>query len=198
MTINSFPIATRKVDFQKIVDAEGYAASAQSAEASAQAAASSANTDAATATQAKQAAETARDDAQEVAYGADPVFNSVRVTGTAEIPGLPELSGGLGTLSAAFGQVERDHDQRIGALGASAQVTSAMISLFAALGQVSGQVNGGRAELTGGSLSDPALRIGSVGIYSSATDTLSVAIAGTEIARFTSAGLTVYGTVTEA
>ena len=34
--------------------------------------------------------------------------------------------------------------------------------------------------LRGGSLADPALRIGTAGIYSSAADTLSVAIAGVE------------------
>ena len=66
-----------------------------------------------------------------------------------------------------------------------------------ALGQVADQVNGGQAALKGGSLADPALRIGSVGIYSSATDTLSVAIAGVEVARFTATGLTIFGTVTE-
>jgi hypothetical protein len=65
------------------------------------------------------------------------------------------------------------------------------------IGQVAGQVNGGRATLEGGTLADPALRIGTAGIYSAAADTLSIAIAGSEVARFTASGLTVYGLVTE-
>lgn len=69
--------------------------------------------------------------------------------------------------------------------------------LSSVLGQVSRQVNGGRADHTGGTLADPALRIGTVGIYSSAADTLSIAIGGTEVARFDASGLTVYGTVTQ-
>jgi len=46
-------------------------------------------------------------------------------------------------------------------------------------------------------LADPALRIGTAGIYSAAADTLSIVIAGSEVARFTASGLTVYGLVTE-
>jgi len=65
------------------------------------------------------------------------------------------------------------------------------------IGQVAGQVNGGRATLEGGTLADPALRIGTAGIYSAAADTLSIVIAGSEVARFTASGLTVYGLVTE-
>jgi hypothetical protein len=65
------------------------------------------------------------------------------------------------------------------------------------IGQVAGQVNGGRATLEGGTLADRALRIGSAGIYSAAADTLSIVIAGSEVARFTASGLTVYGLVTE-
>ena len=65
-------------------------------------------------------------------------------------------------------------------------------------GQTARQVNGGRVSLRGGSLADPALTIGTAKIYSSAADTLSIGIGDSEVARFTSAGLTVYGTVTEA
>ena len=65
------------------------------------------------------------------------------------------------------------------------------------IGQVAGQVNGGRATLEGGTPADPALRIGTAGIYSAAADTLSIVIAGSEVARFTASGLTVYGLVTE-
>lgn len=64
-------------------------------------------------------------------------------------------------------------------------------------GQVERAINGGRIHLRGGSLADPALRIGDAAIYQSAADTLSVAIADTEVLRITSAGITVYGTVTE-
>ena len=64
-------------------------------------------------------------------------------------------------------------------------------------GQTARQVNGGRVSLRGGSLADPALTIGTAKIYSSAADTLSIGIGDSEVARFTSAGLTVYGTLTE-
>ena len=64
-------------------------------------------------------------------------------------------------------------------------------------GQTARQVNGGRVSLRGGSLADPALTIGTAKVYSSAADTLSIGIGDSEVARFTSAGLTVYGTVTE-
>jgi len=64
-------------------------------------------------------------------------------------------------------------------------------------GQVTRQVNGGRVLLRGGSLADPALTIGTAKIYSSAADTLSIGIGDSEIVRVTSAGLTLYGTLTE-
>jgi hypothetical protein len=70
-------------------------------------------------------------------------------------------------------------------------------ALAAIIGQLADQINGGQIALKGGTLADPALSIGTVGVYSSATDTLSIAIAGSEVARFTASGLTVYGTVTE-
>ena len=70
-------------------------------------------------------------------------------------------------------------------------------ALAVVIGQVVKQVNGGRASLAGGSLSDPALRVGEVSIYSATPDTLSVAVAGVERLRVTSSGMTVYGTVTE-
>ena len=64
-------------------------------------------------------------------------------------------------------------------------------------GQVTRQVNGGRVLLRGGSLADPALTIGTAKIYSSAADTFSIGIGDSEIVRVTSAGLTLYGTLTE-
>lgn len=65
-------------------------------------------------------------------------------------------------------------------------------------GQAARAVSGGRVTLAGGSAADPALRIGDAGIYQSASNTLSVAIAGVERLRITSSGITVYGTVTTA
>lgn len=70
--------------------------------------------------------------------------------------------------------------------------------LAALLGQLARQVDGGRIALAGGSLDDPALRIGTASVYSAAADTLSVAVAGVERLRITTSGITVFGTVTEA
>lgn len=78
-----------------------------------------------------------------------------------------------------------------------AAILSALIEMMSTLGQISDQVNGGRIALAGGTLADPALRIGDVGIYSAAAGTLSIAIAGVERARLTAAGLIVYGTITQ-
>jgi len=128
--------------------------------------ANSASGDATLASQHEAGAEQALADAQQVAYGTDPVFATVKATDELIAPGLPEM---------------------LGAIGAQA----------AALGQVAHQVNGGRSSHTGGSAADPAIEIGTVGIYSAAADTLSIAIAGVEVARFTSSGVTIYGTVTE-
>ena len=109
-----------------------------------------------------------------------------------------DLVGGIGAISAVLGQAYREIERLSGSQEANTVTTLALFNLASAVGQVSKQVNGGRAEHTGGSLDAPAIRIGTVGIYSSATDTLSIAIDGTEVARFTASGLTVYGTVTEA
>lgn len=104
-----------------------------------------------------------------------------------------ELRGAVGTLSAVVGQIARE---RVGPVDLNAAFQAAVFAARVA-GQVADQVNGGQVALRGGTLADPALRIGSAGIYSSATDTLSVAIAGVEVARFTASGLTIFGTVTE-
>lgn len=74
-------------------------------------------------------------------------------------------------------------------LGAVGQIASM-------IGQIGDQVSGGQVALAAGTIADPALRIGTVGIYSAASNTLSVVISGVERARFTAAGLTVYGTIT--
>lgn len=69
-------------------------------------------------------------------------------------------------------------------------------ALASAVGQLSKQINGGRATYVGGSLADPALKVGDVSVYSAASGTLSVAISGVERLRVTATGITVYGTVT--
>lgn len=110
----------------------------------------------------------------------------------------PSLATQIGTLAAVLGQNARRLDGLEVTQGDTAALTGVALELAAIIGQISGQVNGGRATLAGGNLADPALRIGSVGVYSSAANTLSIAIAGSEVARFTASGLTVFGTVTEA
>jgi len=117
----------------------------------------------------KAAAQQALADAQEVAYGEDPVFGDLAATGTVKLPGLPELAGGLGLALSILGALAR-------------------------------RINGeGAISLAGGSLADPALTIGDdVKVYAASADTLSLAIADTEVLRITAAGITVYGTVTEA
>jgi len=78
-----------------------------------------------------------------------------------------------------------------------AQHPGALAQVMSALGQISQQVNGGQIELKGGTLADPPLKLGTVGFYSTAANTLSVAIAGEEKARLTATGLTIFGTITE-
>jgi len=106
------------------------------------------------------------------------------------------LGGQVGALAAILGQVYEEVDRLV--QEGDVYTLRTLLEVLSVLGQISDQINGGQVALRGGSLADPALRIGTAGIYSSAADTLSVAIAGSEVARFTASGLTVYGTVTEA
>lgn len=78
------------------------------------------------------------------------------------------------------------------------QLTGLLQAALDLAGLAAREIRGGRVLLTGGSAADPALRIGTAGIYSSATNTLSVAIAGVERLRIDTAGITVYGTITDA
>lgn len=193
--------------------AQTAAESAQTAAQAARVAAEAAQTAAETA---QTAAEAARDKAQawaetpedtEVEIGAySALHHAAKAGGFATqaetFAAGSELRGAIGTLSAALGQVAKeqpavrqDVDQAINSFAALAG--AAFFALRVA-SQVSGQVNGGRVTHAGGTLADPAVRIGTVGLYSAAADTLSIAIGGAEVARFTSAGLTIYGTVTEA
>ena len=117
---------------------------------------------------------------------------------------LSEVVGAIGTLHSAVGQVygalpsfKEEIQGQVDGLEQSIIPPVAVFEALATIGQLAKQINGGQIALTGGNLADPALKIGPVGIYSSAQNTLSVAIGGSEIARLTSSGLTVYGTVTE-
>jgi hypothetical protein len=108
------------------------------------------------------------------------------------------LDGALGQLAAILGQAYEEVDRLSAAQEGDVYTLRTLLEALSLIGQISDQINGGQVALRGGSLADPALRIGTVGVYSSAANTLSIAIAGSEVARFTASGLTVYGTVTEA
>ena len=108
--------------------------------------------------------------------------------------GGPSFSAQIGTVASVLGQVSGQLDK----VSAAQDGGQSLIALATMIGQLVQQVNGGQTALRGGTLDDPALRIGTVGIYSVAADTLSVAIAGTEVARLDASGLTIYGTLTEA
>ena len=54
-------------------------------------------------------------------------------------------------------------------------------------------ITGGRAAFLGGSAATPAITIGNAGIYQSAVDTLSVALAGAEVLRVTTTGIKCVG-----
>ncbi|WP_296639222.1 hypothetical protein [Roseinatronobacter sp.] len=129
------------------------------------------------------------------------------------VAAVPTVVSSSATLAAVLGQVAREQpalrqsmEDAIAILNAATEgfeasfdtIISAAFFALRVASQTSGQVNGGRVAMTGGTLDDPALRIGTAGIYSSAADTLSIAIAGSEVARFTPSGLTIFGTITEA
>jgi hypothetical protein len=54
-------------------------------------------------------------------------------------------------------------------------------------------ITGGRAAFLGGSAATPAITIGNAGLYQSAADTLSVALAGAEVLRITTTGIKCVG-----
>lgn len=108
------------------------------------------------------------------------------------------LDDALGQLAAIVGQVYEEVDRLSVAQEGDVYTLRTLLEALSLIGQLADQINGGQVALRGGSLADPALRIGTAGIYSSAADTLSVAIAGVERLRVTASGITVYGTVTEA
>lgn len=108
------------------------------------------------------------------------------------------MAQGLGTLMAAFGQAWEELQKVMDGQDDNVLGAIHVANLAQIIGQMSDQINGGRITLAGGTLADPAIRIGTVGIYSSAANTLSVSIAGVERLRVTAGGITVYGTVTQA
>lgn len=80
------------------------------------------------------------------------------------------------------------------ALEADVQTRAYLLDLIALCARM---ISGGKIHLAGGSASAPAIMIGDAAVYQSATDTLSVAVAGVERLRVTTSGVTVYGTLTE-
>lgn len=170
---------------------KGQAETARDAAQTAQTGAETAETNAVTA---KNASEAARDEATAQAGIATNAADASALS-AALVPAVASTSA---TLAAALGQVDRRVEGLEVTAGDGAVTLDFVLKLAAIVGQVAAQVNGGRAEMTGGTLADPALRVGTAGIYSSAADTLSIAIAGSEVARFTASGLTIFGTITEA
>lgn len=102
-----------------------------------------------------------------------------------------------GHLAALLGQLVREAERLRAAQGASPPLSAAVGALASIVNQLARQTNGGRIALAGGTLDDPAIRIGPAGVYSAADNTISVSIAGVERLRVTAAGITVFGTVTE-
>lgn len=143
---------------------------------------------------AKTAAETARDAAVVAKVAAEAANDQAQAASNIH----EAVAGNVGTLMAAFGQAWEELQKVMDGQDDNALTSVHVLNLAQILGQISDQVNGGRVTLAGGTLADPALRIGTVGIYSAAANTLSVAISGVERLRVTASGITVYGTVTNA
>ena len=103
------------------------------------------------------------------------------------------LAETVATVNAALAAQTASNQDSIGSIPTLVGVLQAALDLA---GEAAAACHGGRVFLAAGSAADPALRIGTVGVYSSAADTLSVAIAGVERLRVTASGITVYGAVT--
>lgn len=156
---------------------------------------------------AQAAAEAARDmaDADAVATAADRVQTGLDRTAAETANTQAQAASGIhsavaeqvGAIAAAFGQAYEELVKLTDAQDDNTVNTAALMALAQMLGQVADQVNGGQVTLSGGTLADPALRIGTAGIYSAAANTLSVVIAGVERLRVTTSGIIVFGTVTE-
>lgn len=179
------------------------AASAASGSASAAAGSASAAAASESAAQSSEtAAAAARDKASDWADSSAPVEasperRSAKYWATEAQGAVQPLPAAIGNLAAILGQSHREVERLAELQLGDAARFLLVETLSSILGQMADQINGGQIALRGGSLADPALRIGTVGVYSAAANTLSIGINGSEVARFTASGLTVYGTVTE-
>ena len=88
---------------------------------------------------------------------------------------------------AALASHESSNDDAIEATTGTLTYALDLISVVAKA------VTGGRAAFLGGSAATPAITIGNAGIYQSAADTLSVALAGSEVLRVTTTGIKCVG-----
>lgn len=172
--------------------------SARDAAQLAQTAAEAASTSAAAARDAAQAAQTAAELARDEAvvardeaetFATEAAGNALPLVGVLQhaLDQAGQAVRELSTLDAAVTDAQNSIAPIVGNLQYAIDIA----------GHAARALSGGRAQFTGGSAADPAILIGDVGIYSSAADTLSVAIAGTEVVRIDAAGLTVFGTITE-
>jgi len=152
------------------------------------------DSDVAATASAKTAAEAARDAAIVAKDAAEDANDQAQAASNIH----EAVAGNVGTLMAAFGQAWEELQKVMDAQDDNALGAVHVANLAQIIGQMADQINGGRITLAGGTLADPAIRLGTVGIYSSAANTLSVAISGVERLRVTASGITVYGTVTEA
>ena len=91
------------------------------------------------------------------------------------------------TQDAALASHESSNDDAIEATTGTLTYALDLISVVAKA------VTGGRAAFLGGSAATPAITIGNAGIYQSAADTLSVALAGSEVLRVTTTGIKCVG-----
>lgn len=171
------------------------AAASQSAGAAAQSA-TDADTDRQQAQSAASSAQASSSTAESWAEGVEPGglgTDSAKGWAQSAPVNLSEILGALGMVQSVINQLFKDLPPKQDIYA----TPGVLIEVMSVISQVADQVNGGQVRLKGGTLQDPALKLGSVGIYSSAQDTLSIAISGAEIARLTSSGLAVFGTVTE-
>jgi len=107
--------------------------------------------------------------------------------------GSPRTNAALAVVQFAQGQIARESART----RAQSEANTALREIMSVLGQVHKRIDGGRVKLNEGSADEPAVSIGSIGVYAPASDELAVVISGTEVARLTPSGLTINGTITE-
>lgn len=180
---------TASTDSQAARDAAQTAqAAAETASTAAQTARDAAQAAQAAAESARDAAVIARDEAE--AFAAESAGNAVAVVGV--------LQHALDQAGQAVRELEAMGLRVTDVTETTLPVVGNLQYAIDIAAQAARSVSGGRAQFVGGFADSPAITIGDVAIYSSAADTLSVAIAGTEVLRVDAAGITVFGTVTEA